>query len=136
MPWRGLCFLRYPVVMADITWAMVTAFAAELTVVPESAQDDILAYVNTALKVELFGGEDAPKTKLARIYMAAHYGQLTKDGAHGPAGEITGKALGPMSTSYASSSPMGTDPLWDKTTWGKQFRSMLRSSAARVPIVI
>lgn len=122
--------------MADITWAMVTAFAAELTVVPDSAQTDILAHVNTALKVDLFGGEDAPKTKLARIFLAAHYGQLSLDGAHGASGEIVGKSLGPMSVSYASSSPMGTDPLWDKTTWGKQFRSLLRSSAARVPIVI
>lgn len=129
-------FFRLPSGMAAITWDNVVAIAAELSTLGVDAQTIILDHVNVAFKVSLFGGEDHPKVKLMRILLAAHYGQLTKDGAHGPAGQVVAQSRGGLSRAYASNSPMGTDPLWDKTVWGQQLRTMINTSAARVPIVI
>ena len=122
--------------MADITWPMVEAFAAELSVVPVLAQTDILDYVNTVLTVSEFGGEDAIKTKMARIYLAAHYGTITKNGANGPAGAVVAESAGDLSRTYATLSGYATtDPLYDTTPYGKQFRALCRSSRAICPLV-
>jgi hypothetical protein len=122
--------------MAAITWTMVEAFAAELSTVPASAQTDILDYVNETLAVDHFGGEDSINTKLARIYLAAHHGTITKNGSNGPAGPLLSQSTADLSRTYAAFSPAGSDALLDTTPYGKAFRSMVRRSTARCPVVL
>ena len=121
--------------MAAITWAHVTAFAAELSTVPTAAQTDILAYVNETLAVDHLGGEDSISAKLARIYLAAHHGTVTNNGSNGPAGPLLSQSTADLSRTYAAFSPAGSDPLLDTTPYGKMFRSMVRRSTARLPLV-
>ncbi len=122
--------------MAAIIWTDVTALAPELTSVSSGAQTDLLAYVNTALKVSVFDDETGPMTRLARIYLAAHYATISQQGGAGAAGPVTGESAGGLSRQYASFSPMGSDPLFDVTPYGKAFRGLCRRSSARSPVVL
>lgn len=119
--------------MAAITWTDVTNHAAELSTVDSNAQTDILALVNTALDVDIFDdGEDDPRLKLCRIYMAAHYGSTLQTSAGGGAGVVTGRSQGDMSISYgflpASSS---TDSEFGSTGYGRMYLSLIRGTVAR-----
>jgi hypothetical protein len=124
--------------MASIIWTDVTAHAPELVTaaVSVAAQADILAYVNDALDVTMFGGETAARTKMARIYLAAHLGTIDSQGSTGATGAVIGESIGGLSVQYASNSPAGTDPLYDKTPYGQAFRSIVRGSKARGPFVL
>ena len=75
--------------MAAIIWADVVSHAAQLLTVDSTAQTDILAHVNTALAVAVFGGETHARTRLARVYLAAHFGQTITDAAGGTAGRVS-----------------------------------------------
>lgn len=114
--------------MASIIWSDVLAHAPELSIVSSGAQADILAVANTVLDVSQFGGETAPKTKLARIYFAAHFATIDAQGSTGATGPVIGESVGGLSRQYASNSPMGTDPLWEKTPYGQAFRALLRAT--------
>lgn len=114
--------------MAAITWSDVTNIAPELSTVAVAAQTDILAYVNVALNVELFGGESHPMVKLLRIYLAAHFGTVTKSGGSGALGPVIAESGGGLSRQYGSSVVNGSDPLFDKTNYGQTFRLLVRSS--------
>lgn len=117
--------------MAAITWADVVAHAAELSTFPVAAQNDILAWVNTHLNVTLFGGEDAAKTKLARVYLAAHTATMDKRG--GAAGPVVSSSAGGLSRSFASP-PSGSD--LEATSYGSQYKMLLRTTVARVGFVV
>ena len=121
--------------MAAITWAQVVAFAAELSPVDVIAQDLILAFVNTELAPDYFGGEESSKLTLARIYYAAHLGTITKRG-DSAAGPVTGESEGGVSVQYASFSPAGSDPLMGTTSYGKQYMQLVRSSPGRLPCAV
>lgn len=115
--------------MSPITWADVTGmFAADaaLAALPVAAQDDILAWVNEQLNVTLFGGEDAPKTKLARIHLAAHMATMGRRG--GAAGPVTSSSAGGLSRSF-STPPTGTD--YDSTSYGSIYKMLLGTTTAR-----
>jgi hypothetical protein len=122
--------------MASIAWTDVVDHAPELSTVDTDAQTNILAYVNTAMTVDEWGGESSPKLKLARIYLAAHYGTVTSQGGAGAAGPVTSETAGSLSREYASYSPAGSDPLLDTTPYGKAWRSLARTTKARAPQVI
>ena len=62
--------------MAPIAWSDVVGYASQLSVTSPSAQTLILDYVNITLSVRIFGGEDVPKTKLARVLLACHLATL------------------------------------------------------------
>lgn len=116
--------------MAAITWADVTAHAPELVTATgpsTGAQTDILAVANDVLDVSQFGGESAAKTKLARIYYAAHFGTIDAQGSSGATGAVISESVGGLARAYAAFSPMGSDPLWDATPYGKAFRALVRS---------
>lgn len=114
----------------NITWTNVTDHAPELSTVAVAAQADILAVANDVLDVVRFGGEDAAKTKLARIYFAAHFGTIDAQGASGAVGAVIGETVGGLARQYAANSPDGTDPLWEKTPYGQAFRALLRATPA------
>ncbi len=122
--------------MAAITWSDVLAFAPELSGVVSGAQDDIIDYVEDAIVSGEFGGESSPTYRLARIYLAAHYGTVTVNGSNGAAGPVIGESAGGLSRQYAAFSPTGSDALLDVTPYGKAFRSLLRRSPARAPFLI
>ena len=123
--------------MAAIAWIDVEAHAPELagSAVPTSAQTDILAHVNTALDADEWGGETAARLKMARVYLAAHYGTQTKNkgGAGGP---VAVESAGPLSRQYAVPSPLGTDPEFVTTNYGKAYLSLVRALPARAPLLI
>lgn len=122
--------------MADITWTMVTDHAAGLTATSANAQTTILAWVNDeALNPTTFGGEAAEKYKLARIYLAAHYGTVSSP-LSSASGAAKKKKVGDLEIEYASFSPPGSDPLLDTTQWGKAYRSLVRTTVARVPFIV
>lgn len=119
--------------MAAIVWADVVSIAKDLAdpAIPAGAQTMMLAVVN---KYIFLDGEDGEITKLARCYFAAHLGVFTK-AKGGPTGNVIAQAAGGLSRAYASNSPMGTDPLLDKTSYGQQFRLFCRLALAGPRIV-
>lgn len=110
--------------------------APELSTVPAGAQTAVLAYVNSKLKVSVFDGEAGPMTFLARAYLAAHYGAITLMGASGATGPVTQESAGGLSRMYAGWPPIGSDPVFDVTPYGKQFRGLCSMSSARGPMVL
>lgn len=120
----------------SIVWADVLGVAPELSTVSALGQTDILAYVNEAFVVDEWGGDASKLLRLARIYLAAHYGTVSVQGSAGAAGPVIGESAGGLSRQYASNSPMGTDPLFDTTPYGKAFRNLARRSSGRAPVVL
>jgi hypothetical protein len=116
--------------VADIAWSDVIAHAPELAspAVTSTAQADILAVANDVLDVSQFGGEGTAKTRLARIYFAAHFGTIDSQGGSGATGAVIQETVGGLSRMYASYSPSSSDPLWDSTPYGKAFGAMLRAT--------
>lgn len=114
-----------------ITWADVVAIAPELASVGVTSQNAILADVALRLNAARWG----TRYDMASKYMAAHLGTLTLRGGNGPSGNVVGESVGSVSRQYESSSPMGTDPLWDKTTYGRQYRQLLRELVDRIGLV-
>lgn len=116
--------------MADITWADVEDFAAELSVVDPDAQTLILAHVNSALSISLFGGEDAPKYKLARIYLASHMGAFAKPSVSGTTtGPVVASSAGGLSRSFANTiaAALGS---YGSTRYGLMYEMLLRTTTA------
>jgi hypothetical protein len=121
--------------MSPITWADVVAIAPELAALSLTAQEMILAYVNTVLAVDLLDGESGPKTRLARVLLAAHLGTLFSRGAQGSVGPVVEESLGPQSKKYANlvsevSGDLGATP------YGMAYRAVIRASLARGPHLI
>ena len=121
--------------MANITWTNVTDHAAELSTVAAAAQTDILAYVNSVVKVSLIDGEAGPKTKLVRIYLAAHFGALNLASSTGVSGAVTSKKEGDVAVTYASATTLAAAP-HGSTTYGQMYLTLIGSSALRAPLLL
>ncbi len=122
--------------MASISWSDVTAHAPELSTVSAGAQTDILAHVNVALLVTEFGGEDAPKTKMARIYLAAHLATMAAQGAAGAAGPVQSESAGGLSRTYAVGAAALAGGDYETTSYGQAFRALARTTPARIPMLL
>lgn len=118
--------------MAAITWNNVTDFFADQSAVPPGAQTEILRHVNTALSVSNFGGEDSPQLRLARIYYAAHFGELATPSS--VADGISSKTVSKDSLTVAFAAAMTGEEL-SKTVGGALFWAMANSTSARVGFV-
>lgn len=118
--------------MAAITWSNVTAFASGLSVVAAEAQTAILAYVNSALDVTLFGGEDGAMLRLMRIYLAAHLASSTaaSSGVAG-GGLVESERAGDLARSYIYPDISSGTSL-QTTEYGRQYAALLRTTPARV----
>lgn len=120
--------------MADITWTDVTNHFASLAApaVSVDAQTDILADVNANLSASVFGGEDNPKYKLARIYMAAHMGELEARNARaaGAVGAVTSKTIGAtsLSVTYGATASASSTALLRTTPGGAAYLGLLRTT--------
>lgn len=117
--------------MAVITWTDVTNHAAALSVVVAAAQTDILAMVNVLLDVEIFGGEIAAKTKLARVYAAAHFGTLELLSSSGAASSVTSERAGDLQRDYGTEAASLDNPDWSTTAAGKMFVTLCNTTEAR-----
>lgn len=114
--------------MAAITWSQVVLIAPELETLPSGAQDLILDYVNQALPVGPWGGEDGPKIKLGRVYLAAHLGTLSASGTGG-LGQILEVSEGDVITRFAEASKAGSS--LEQTGYGQEFKRLSRKTTAR-----
>lgn len=119
-----------------ITWDQVVEFAAELSTVTAGAQAAILAHVNDALAVEKFDGEDGPKTHLARIYLAAHFGALSKPNASGTTtGPMVSSSAGGLTRTFANTLAVGGSGTWSQTRYGQLYAALLKTTISRIGFV-
>ena len=116
--------------MAAIVWSDVTALAPELSTVAATTQADLLNYVNGALAVALYDGEAGFRTRLSRIYLAAHLATMNRMGNAG--GALIGESVDGLSRSYAA--PMARSKL-AMTAYGNAFLGLL-PPASRGPLVL
>lgn len=120
--------------MAIIAWTDVTALAVELSSVAVSAQTLYLALANDWLNVSMFDGEDGPRTKMARIYIAAHFATLDRLRGLAVAGPVISESRGGLSRSYANLFMTHvTQGLFGTTTYGQNYEGLVRTSRARFP---
>jgi hypothetical protein len=102
-----------------------------MVTVDTGVQDDILAFVNTALDIRLFElGEDDPRLKLARIYLTLHFatGDASAgigDGTYSPAGPVTQESAGGLMRQYEQFGAAG-DPLLAESYWGRRYLQLIR----------
>jgi len=121
--------------MASILWSDVEAFAPELSTIDTVAQTGILAFVNTGLNIDILGGEAHAQLRMARIYLAAHFGTLSSQGGAAAAGPVTSESEGGVSRSYANLMSSGGGAL-GSTSYGQLYEFIVRTSPARYPFVI
>lgn len=121
--------------MAAITWTDVSTHASSLVDLDVLIQTDILAFVNEELNCAAFGGEDSAKTRLARIYLAAHLGTVSLLALTGSSGPVTSETEGSVSRSYGDGSSAFAS-IYGTTSWGQLYLSLLRSSTAALPFVL
>lgn len=120
--------------MAPIAWTDVEAVSSPLASVVVAQQNAILAMVNVKFAA-VFDGEDGPTTKLARIYVAAHFASLPGSGEQRPGGAVTAETRGGLSRQYAPP-PAGAgayEGTWSDTQWGRRYLQLLLGSKARWP---
>lgn len=123
--------------MADITWDDVEAYRSALGDVPVAVQDDALLYVNTKIAAGRFDGETGIKTRLARIYLASHFGELyiARVNASTTGGAVSSETYGASSITldYETSSNVST---LAETVGGAAYKSLVNRSANRVGFVV
>ena len=118
--------------MTAIIWADVTAVASELASTAGATQTMILAYVNDALSVDAFGGEDSATLTLARAYLAAH---MATAGARGAPGQVSAESAGGLSRSYAVDAA-SSGSSYGSTAYGQQYLALVNRSPARAGVAL
>lgn len=124
--------------MAAIVWTDVVALAPELANTAASAQTAILDFVNGGtvtgtsgpllLNLSLYDGEAGFRTRLSRLYLAAHFASMPKLGAGGP---LIGESADGLSRQYGLLMAKSKLAL---TAYGQAFLAMM-PPAARGPQV-
>ena len=122
--------------MANVIWQDVVDQAPELAnpKVAVAAQTLLLAWANSTLKVSIWGGEDSPKLKLARIYLIAHVATLGSKGGIMTAGPVISQSEGGVSQSYANlmtASSFGVSG----TPYATLYNFLLSTTMAGLPFV-
>lgn len=117
--------------MAAITWANVVKFVPSLSTVDAEVQNALLAHVNILLDVNRWGGEESPKLRLGRIYVAAHFATLAVKGASGlnGAGPLASSTASKLSRSWSQVN-VAVYGTWATTTWGQLYWSLVRTTTA------
>ena len=122
----------------QITWQDVIsgAPAPELATpqVDLLGQNYILAYVNAALDVSGFDGEAGPKTRMARIYLAAHMATLAR--RRGIPGFLSEQHAGPVGESFAVLPQFAQFGTFGTTSYGVIYVQIVRGSAHRAGILV
>lgn len=120
----------------DIKWGDVLALDSTLCDVPDELGSLITYHANNGLNAEVFGGEDAPLYRLARLYYAAHFATLTLRGANGAAGPVTQESVGGLMIQYANTGAAGSN-VFALTSFGQAWLNLVRGCPlARLPRTI
>lgn len=118
--------------MSAIVWSDVLAHAPNDASLQGYAsvtgQTDLLDFVNNTTNVSLLDTETGYKTRLARIYMAAHL--ATMELRRGAAGMLSGTTAGPLSRQYMLLQGMTKSEL-SLTSYGCNYLAIIKRSAAR-----
>lgn len=121
--------------MADITWSDVTNHVASLSTLDSNAQTDILAFVNAQVNYGRLDDEAGPLTKLARVYLAAHFGTVLAGATGGSSGPVMEEKAGELSRKYSDLSNLMGSGLGE-TSYGRAFQTLVKGAAGvRVPFV-
>lgn len=108
--------------------------APELATVSDVTWVTVLAFVNEIDSSGVGGGENGPMLRLVRIFLAAHYGTISKRGRTGAAGPVTSVAAGGVRRSYGLVALAATDASMGATEYGQQLLGILRMSNAYGPL--
>ena len=120
--------------MADIYRSDVLAMAPELTTVTDQAWVDILAFANAMSSV---GFDDDPTGyRLAKIFLCAHYGTVSKRAMTGATGPVVREAAGGLQRSYGQSASNASTSDLGTTMYGQQYLGLLRATAPHGPFLI
>lgn len=123
-----------------IVWDDITGVPPSQGIAPElvafsdaAARAVILELVNTTgLDVANFDGEAGPKTKLARILLAAHFATIFR--RRGLGGAVGSQSEGGLSESY--SQIIASPTLLDTTSYGQAFHLLCMGTPARAGFVL
>lgn len=119
-----------------ITWDDVVAHAPELSTVDAAARVDLLALANSVFNPAVLDGEDGPRTKLARVYYAAHLATIGGQGGSSAAGPIIEEEVGDVRVKYALISASSSATQFEGSSYGDLLSKLLRNSRARWPLVL
>lgn len=120
----------------SIRWSDIVsgAPAPGLASLDVAAQDAIIEVVEEVVNPDVLGGSTSARYTRAKVYLAAHMGQLAVDAAGGASGPVTSKSADGLAKSYAVWG--STDRELDRTSWGQLYRMIVRNSPARAGMVI
>lgn len=119
--------------MAAISWSNVVDFFADQAAVPPGAQTEILRHVNSALSVANFpDGEADSQLRLARIYLAAHFGELATPASAGDS--VASKTVSKDSLTVSYATAMTGEEL-SKTVGGALYLALVSGTVAEVGFV-
>lgn len=111
-----------------IAWSDVRLIAPKLAI-DDPSQVDILEYVHSVPVERWLGGEESPRTRLARMYLAAHFATSNKIGN---GGMLASESADGLSRTYFAP-PVG----WflASTGFGRNFLAIIKASPARAGLV-
>ncbi|MGL4443645.1 MAG: hypothetical protein ACRCU1_08470 [Alsobacter sp.] len=114
--------------MAAIVWLDVTTVDASLAATAAPLQLVILDLIHELVNVRVCGGEDAKRTKMVRVRLAAHlakvFGQVAEDQVAGP---VTSRSMGGISKSMAAAAM--TDDGLTRTGHGQLYQMLVKLAA-------
>lgn len=110
--------------MAAIVWSDVEALSSQFALVHPTFQTDILNYVNNALDVSVWGGEEAFDLRLARIYLAAHLGSMPIIASGQATGAVVSETVGGLQRTYANAT---TGQAIHTSSYGSAYQFLLDS---------
>lgn len=126
--------------MAAIVWTDITGTPPAIGIAPElvalndvPTQALLLLLVNTTgISTRNLDGESGPKTRLARILLAAHMATLFL--RRGLAGMVSSQSEGGVSESL--SNIVANPHTWDQTAYGAALRTLIAGTAARAGLLL
>lgn len=120
--------------MADIEWSQLAGFAPQLAVITDTdVQDLIVGVANESLEPDVFGGEASFRYRLARLLLGAHLAMIQL--MRGDVGKVSSETISKESLAISYQSGMSSNALM-LTDYGAQLDEMIKSSLARLPIVV
>lgn len=119
--------------MADIIKADVLAIAPNLSTLTDQAWLDLLTYVN---EFDFASLDTVHTVRMARIFLAAHFGTVTKKAPVGAVGPVISEAAGGVRRAYGFSSTSTVTTELGATPYGLTLLSILSMSGAHGPFLV
>lgn len=115
-------------------WSDIVATlpAPALADLDAAAQDAILAYVDATVSPTVLTGARYDR---ACAYLAGHLGQLAIEAGRGAAGPVQSQSADGLSKSFAVWGA-GDGSMLARTAWGQAYLTIVRSSPARLGLVV